>query len=272
MATRYSTGQTEALAKNGSHKLLHSGGKIQLYSGTQPVDGDQPVSGTLLVTLTGDNAGNPGTHVFETQPEWKAPISGTNNGTGSIQLLLGGCAIHPACTPSTTAALTAAVVVTSINSEPFGPFSGFTARVSGDDVYIKGPVGSDAYLNNLVLTSSVTTVTCTIAGTGKPASSGGTDGVAHAYGCDFIHDSTTDGILTGGTWRGNAVAAGTATWGRFVLDSTDSGGLSTTLRRTDFSVSAVGGSGDMQLSTATMVASPATPVVVTGFTLTVPKL
>lgn len=80
----------------------------------------------------------------------------------------------------------------------------------------------------------------------------------------FSHGSATNGLefdapasgviakAAAETWRGVAVADGTAGWGRFVANPTDAGGSSTTLLRLDFSVSLSGGGGDVILSDITL--------------------
>lgn len=96
----------------------------------------------------------------------------------------------------------------------------------------------------------------------------------------FTHGSPTNGLefgtpsagsiakATGEVWRGTAVAAGTAAWGRFVGNATDDGGLSATLPRLDFTVGLSGSGADAILSAITMAVGQ--PITCDVFTMTMP--
>lgn len=81
---------------------------------------------------------------------------------------------------------------------------------------------------------------------------------------EFNHGSPTNGLTlddpangsiakpAGEVWRGLAIAAGTAAWGRFVGNATDSGGSSATLPRLDFTVGLANSGADAILSDITL--------------------
>lgn len=96
----------------------------------------------------------------------------------------------------------------------------------------------------------------------------------------FAHGSATNGIefgtaasgaiakASGEIWRGVAVAAGTAGWGRFVANPTDAGGSSDTLLRLDFTVGLSGSGADATLSDITLEIDQSTTC--DTFSLTLP--
>jgi hypothetical protein len=130
----------------------------------------------------------------------------------------------------------------------------------------------------MVIAATVTaSATMTVAGTGKPASSGGTDGVA-AVDCLDYDALPVAGVLTSTqTWKDNSADAdGVATWYRDVYSTliagvatTDDGTSRTDLIRKQGTVTSVGGGGDCTLTNTTITAT--TPVQGTSGTFTVPK-
>lgn len=97
---------------------------------------------------------------------------------------------------------------------------------------------------------------------------------------EFAHGSATNGLefddpASGSVskepaeiWRAVAVAAGTASWGRFVANPTDAGGSSATLVRLDFTVGLSGSGADAILSDITL--DVAQSVTCDTFTMTLP--
>lgn len=238
-----------------------------IYSGTIPATADSAINGTLLATMTKD--GNAVT-TWETKPEWKIALSGAD---GTLDVVtLGGISILPAATTSGTPTAVAALAAAAINAA-FNAL-GIAARSSSGDLFLTGPVGSGTSLNNMVAAATGTTITVAVASTGKPAASGGTDGVAaDADFCAYDYPAV-DGVLTATQiWKdSSADASGTATWFRDVYESGDTGTASTAYIRKQGTITSIGGGGDMELANTAITAT--TPVTTTSAaypTFTIPS-
>lgn len=216
MTLRISTALSNHLLQEGSLKSALRGGKLQIYTGTQPATADAAVAGTLLATLT--LAG--GAHTFETRATGTVTLSGTTGGVAT--LTVDGVNLIPAgAVPfNTSLAQTAADLAAAINLNATTP--DYTATAATGVVTIKAARNSGASPNGFVVTG---TYTGDMGATyGNMAS-----GVDSVNGLDFGVATARALGLGSYTWSGTAVAAGTAGWGRIVCDSTDSGAADTNL-------------------------------------------
>lgn len=258
-----STGFVKALALYGYQANL-ANGKLLAYSGTMPATADTAItSGTLLgtVTLSG------GAWTAETRAEWKITIAGSSGSVDTITI--GGMNILPSAVSFTTdLATTATAIATSINNARSMP--DFEARTDDDDIYIKAPISSGTAYNDVVCATTATTMTATVASTGKPAASGGTAGVAAANGLNWSYPPVS-GVLSKETttWQDtSADATGTIGYFRLVLDSGDDGtSASTTYRRVDFSV----GSSGADINGTVLTTTINTPLIINTFAFTIPS-
>jgi len=82
MAIRQSTGLRNFLNNYGSYKNAFTGGKLLLYSGSQPATADTAASGTLLCTVSLGS----GTWTAETQSYATCELTG--GGEGSVGTLV----------------------------------------------------------------------------------------------------------------------------------------------------------------------------------------
>lgn len=239
MAQRKSTGLVNFLAAQGSARQALGNARICVYTGTQPTTADDPITGTLLVTLTKGG----GAFTGETLATWKFTLSGS---AGSItSVTIGGVPIITSAIPFTTdlntTALTLANAITNTYTQP-----DYIASASGATITVVAPVGTGSTLNSLNIVVTTTTLVTTYedtGATGAPFSLG----VSAVNGCNFQYPAV-DGILSkeATDWSGVAVATGTAGWFRIKADASDNDALSTTYVRLDGNISTSGA--EMNLS------------------------
>lgn len=85
-------------------------------------------------------------------------------------------------------------------------------------------------------------------------------------------DAPTLGVISKAaaeTWSGSAIATGTIGWFRMMGNASDALGSSTTLPRIDGSVAVSGG--DLNFPSVTVTSSPATPLTIDTFQITLPN-
>src|SRR5688572_30209971 len=114
MALRISKGLRNFLLVGGSLKHAFAGGKLLLYTGSQPADADAAVSGTLLNTYTDAS----GAHTAEVRSTGSVALTG--GGSGSVDTLtVNSIEIMGSATAfNTSLAQTATDVCTKINNNP----------------------------------------------------------------------------------------------------------------------------------------------------------
>lgn len=253
MAIKVSTGLSNELAGVSGFRQNLTGGRMLLFSGSQPANADSASSGTLLGVLTDTS----GAHTGETLPVWKITLSGTSGTLDTITI--GGLSILPAAItfaadlPATAAA--AALSITNAFS-----LLDFKAVSSGADILISGPNGSGALLNSMVCAATTTTLVATVAGSGAVF----TSGVTALNGLQFTYPAVSGVIESTGTWSGVGVADGVAGSFRYCCDAADAGtSASTTYRRIDGSITVTGGSGNATIDNT----SVSTGQVITGVNL-----
>jgi hypothetical protein len=274
MALIISTAAQNDLASGLSAQEAFANGTLSIYSGAQPADADAALNGTLLVTFTLDG----GTYTAPTQCIADIALVGAAGTLDDIAIgglsattgfdILGAAIANPG-----TAAGLVALAVTQINARS-NPFR-ITASASGDSILLSAPKMRGDEFNSLELYAAATTTTVNVnaSGAGATSSEGfglGTPnqaGVASANGLNFL--KAVAGVMAkeSTTWKGDAVATGTAGWFRFIAGGHTAAGASTDDIRMDGTVATSGG--DITL-TSTSIASGATQTINT-FTLTVPS-
>lgn len=253
MAIRQSTGLRNFLNNYGSYKSAFTGGKLLLYSGSQPATADTAASGTLLCTVSLGS----GTWTAETPSI--ATVTLTGGGSGTVDTLVANALeiMGSATTFSGDLATTAGLVAAKINAYGQKQYGLRAAVLTGAVITIYAPMGSGTTWNTLDITSGATTITKTDVDFGS--------GVAAAYGLTF--DVSVAGVLAkSGVWSGVAAADGTAGWFRLCGPLIDAQALSTTLIRMDGSVSISGANLNLASTTITTGAT----ITVDTFTITVP--
>lgn len=250
---KYSTGLRNHIMSGGSVRGAMKGGRLLIYSGSQPTDADSAVQGTMLCEI---NAG--GTWDDELQS------------AGSIELLTGAAGSVDTITVATvdilggavnyvtSLAATAALVVTQINK--YNPL-GIKAVSDGDatpKITLYAPIGVSPV--TWAVSSTCTTITKT-----DTAFDSEVAGDAGAYGLDFGL-AASGAISKSGTWSGTVTTGGQAGWFRLVGPLVDAGSSSTTLSRIDGTITSTGGGGDLTLTSTTLALNA--PITIDSFTLT----
>lgn len=214
MTFRISTGARNQLAKNLGFADMMRGGRIEIYSGAQPVTPDAAVTGTLLCTITN----NSGAYTPETAAVGSATYAGSAGSVNtltvnSIDLLQG--------TPvpfDGTLAQTALDVATQVNRNT--DKTGFSASATGSSgvVTITAQPGQGTTPNGYTVSGTETTLTVTFANMAG--------GVASVNGLLFdVSSGGTVNKLSTQTWSGVNGTTGTAGWFRQYGSDTDSGAL-----------------------------------------------
>lgn len=255
MTARISTGLRNFLAESGSLKDALQGGKILVYSGSQPTTADAAPTGTLLCTFTD----NDGAHTSEVAATGSVVLTG--GASGSVNsLTVDGIALLDASVPfNTSLTQTAADVVTAINNSQSNP--DYTASSSGATITITARRGTGSEANGLVVASTTTTITKT--------DNNMSGGVSSVNGLKF--SQSLSGILSklaSQTWSGTTATTGTAGWFRFVGPIADSGALDTlgTQIRLDGAISTSGQ--QLNFSSTSFVGGAVQTI--TAFDITVP--
>lgn len=257
MTTRFSKGFRNHVAQQGSYRSALNGGKIQIYSGSQPSSADDAPTGTLLVTITDAS----GAHTNEVKATGSVELTG--GASGSVDTItVDSVAILPAAVPfNTSLAQTAQDVADAINNGQ--SFPEYTAEVlSGSTITISAKLGVGTGANGLVVASTVTTITKT--------DTNMSGGVNSANGLNF--GPVAAGVLSkdaSQTWTGVAVATGTAGWFRFTSAVADSGALDSVEKEVRLD-GAVGTSGQQLNMSSTSFVTSATQTV-SSFSITLPE-
>lgn len=254
MAIRQSTGLRNFLGAYGSYKQAFTGGRLMIYSGSQPASADDAPSGTLLVTVTLAS----GAWTAETRGFATTELTG--GGSGSVgTLVANGIEIMGSLTNfNGSLAQTAADIVAKINAYQ-RLVNGLYAEVpSGAIIKVWAPLGSGTAWNTKDITAgTLTTITVTDTDFGS--------GVAAVAGLTFSYSGS--GALTkSGTWSGVGLADGTAGWFRLVGPLTDTYASSAVLHRLDGNVSTSGAN----LNLASTTISTGATTTIDTFTITVP--
>lgn len=211
MALRLSIAARNFIEQHGSYKKAFQGGKLLIYSGSQPATADAAPTGTLLCTIT--NAS--GAHTAEVLATGTVTLTGGAAGSvdtvtvNSVNILTNGSVPFNTSLTQTAADLAAAINLSESSPE-------YTATSSGAVVTITAARGSGTAPNTFVVSATLTTITATYANM--------SGGVAAVNGLSF--GSASAGALakkTGEAWSGVNAATGVAGWFRFVGAVADSG-------------------------------------------------
>ena len=237
--------------------------KRLIYSGTAPTTADSAINGTLLATLGSSSATAP---VLETLAKWTITI--TVGGTAVVAMDTPAITLTPAAGIAITADAAGATLLAKSISNNISFPADFIATASGTTVTIVAPVGSGVFYNSAKVTMS-----------GATGTYGGALGVPSVAGvaasnCCGYDVASVGGVLTSTqTWQtlaAGATTSGTAAWFRDIYEAADDGSDQTATklyRRRQGTITSIGGGGDLELSTTTIVA--ATPISVTTNTYTV---
>jgi hypothetical protein len=233
MAIRVSTGTRNQMLGYKNLRDIFDGCYLKIYSGTIPDTADAAVTGTLLATIT-----NASIIVKAKQKIRFTPTTGGTTGTWTI--VLNGVTFTFTDDASPTAAEICTGLYRLINTGQAASSKYFTN--STDGAITAGGIINDPKIYRLfALTDNTGTLDIEAATAGVPfdysATATGAGNsmatsiqTADAYGLRWeAYADIASGIiekLSSQTWSGVAVAEGTATYGRFVLDS-DTGGSST---------------------------------------------
>jgi hypothetical protein len=256
MTVRLSKALRNHILAHGSIKSALHGGKILVYSGSQPTNADDAPTGTLLCTFT-DNSGAHTAEVLST-----GTVTLTGGASGSVNTVtVNGVNLIPsgAVAFNTSLTQTAADLAAAINNDQSSPE--YTASSLGAVVTISAMPGSGAAPNTFVVTASLTTITATF---GNMAG-----GVTAVNGLKF--STPAAGILsksTTQTWSGTAAATGVAGYARFLPGVADSGLVDTTetYKRLQLDIATSGAA----LNVASTQFTSGAPNSVTSFTITYP--
>lgn len=255
MPARLSAALRNYAASQGSYRHALQGGKIEIYSGSQPSTAEAAPTGTLLCTITDSS----GAHTNEVLAVGTIELTGGASGSIDTVTVDGVSLIDAAVPFNSTLTQTAADLAAAINRNSSNPE--YTATAASQTVTIRATRGAGASANGLVVASTTTTITKT--------DSNMSGGVNSANGLKFeIAAAGVLGKRSDQTWTGVAVATGTAGWFRFTGPVADSGALDSTESqiRLDGTIST---SGQQLNFSSTSFVSGATQTV-TSFNITLP--
>jgi hypothetical protein len=252
MTLRLSTGAQNFLNKRGSMDDMLRNGRIEIYSGAQPVSADAALTGTLLATITANAA--PITN--EILAAGSVTLAGA---AGSLNTLtVNGVDILGGAVPfDSTLGQTALDVAAAINAHKSSP--DYTATAVGAVVTISALPGTGTTPNGFAVAAGATTMTAT------PTNMAG--GVSPANG--LLFGNSLAGVLTklaSQVWSGVNAATGTAGWFRMYGSVADTGALDAqgVVLRLDGAVASAGG--EMNFNSTAFTAGATTTLAGWGLT------
>lgn len=247
MALRISTGLRDFLNSGGSFKQAFSGGRMEIYTGTQPTSADAAATGTPLMTITDAS----GAHTAETRATGSIELTGGASGSISAVAVNSFNILDTTVSYNTSLSQTASDLADALNRSALN--LDFDAVAGGTTVTLTAKPGLGTRYNSATLASTVTTITKT--------DTNFSGGVAAANGLKWEDsDAGSMSKRTGQNWTGLVGANGTMGWFRLYGPNTDTGIEDTagTTLRLDGSISTSGA----QLNfTSTSVSSGATQTV-----------
>lgn len=256
MALRLSAGLRNFLLEGGSLKQAFNGGKLLLYTGSQPTLATDAVSGTLLCTYTVSS----GAHTAEVRATGSVALTGGGSGSVDTITLDGNEIMGSATAFNASLTQTAADICTKINNNPKNLLV-VASNSGGQTVTLTAKPGLGSIANGWVVASTVTTITKTDTNMAS--------GVTAVNGLTF-GDAAAGALVKNPseTWSGVAVASNTAGWFRLVGAVSDAGSAdsSEVYHRLDGNVATSGA--NLNLSSTT-ITSGATQTLST-FSITVP--
>jgi hypothetical protein len=229
MATRISTGLRNFLNSGGSVKQAFNGGRMEIYSGTQPASSDSAATGTLLVTITDSS----GALTAETRASGAVQLTGGASGSVSAVIVDGYNILDATVNFNTSLNQTASDLAAALNTSSLN--IDLQATVATDTVTLTCKPGLGTKYNTMVVSATLTTITA--------AYTNFSGGVAAVNGLKF-EDSAAGSMAkrSGQTWNGVVAVSGTMGWYRLYGPNTDAGTLDSTesTLRIDGSISTSG--------------------------------
>lgn len=252
MTVRNSEGLEDFLDAGGTYLQAFEGGRLEIYSGTQPLAAYMLAPGTLLCTITDAS----GALTKEVRATGRVEFSGGGDLSSIDTLTVDGVSLIDAAVAwagSTT--FTATLVAQAINASVTA--HGYWAYTSGSNVYFLAPFGEGAAANGLVVGVTVTSMGAT------PVNMAG--GVTNVNGLEFQASGITAAKAAAQTWSGVNSASGTATWYRLcgpdTIPSSQAAGESAFPQiRQDGSLTESGGGGDQILSSVSLSSGVTTTI------------
>jgi len=247
MTIRLSTALANWIAKRGSVAEAFTGGKLKIYTGSQPSNADAAPTGTLLCTITDAS----GAHTAEVRATGTITLSGSAGSCTAVTV--DGFALIDETVPFTTDLTTTAALLRDAINE-YTNNGGWFASASGAVVTVMAPPGLGTAANGLVLDS-----TCGGGLTGTDVNIGSAvAGVGSVNGLHFGTVATgAIGIDPDEVWSGVNGNSGTAGWFRFEAAEADSGALDSAARylRLDGNCATSGANLNMSSTTLTAAAT-----------------
>lgn len=214
MTMKFSTGARQFMASYGSFKDAFQNGRIEIYSGAQPLNADAATTGVLLCTITAASAAR------TSEVLANGSLTLNTGAAGSVNTLtVNGVDILGGAVPfNTSLNQTAADIVQQVEALK-SPVE-YEVTVAGAAITIRALPGTGASSNGFVVAATYTT----IAGTTANLSGG----VTAVNGLQF--NDAVAGVINKSSqvWSGVNVATGTAGWYRFYGSIADAGGLDAT--------------------------------------------
>ena len=247
MALRLSPLLLNYSASNGSVRRALNGGKIKLYTGSQPANPTLAPTGTLLVTITQ----NSGAHTAEVRATGTVTLTGGASGTVDTITVNSGANLLPAAVPfNTSLTQTAADVASAINRYQ-GPDSYYTATSSGAIITLQADFGAGATVNTRAVACSSTTITNSTANLASGVTA--LNGLRLGFANNATFNAQSSIIAPGDIWSGVVATGGSAGWFRYSGPTADADGVDSTnsLVRLDGSIATSGG--DLNLANTTLV-------------------
>jgi hypothetical protein len=260
MALRISTGLRDFMLERGSLKRALNGGKLKIYSGSQPTSPDDVPNGTLLLTVSLAS----GAITNEVLSQGSVTLNTGTTFTTFDSLTVDGINIMSAVVAWDTDLDTSLqAVVDNINDNVSTPDYIASYNAGSDKITITALPGTGTSPNTFVVASASTggDATWTDVNMGSE-----TAGVAAVNGLDFGDAASGQLVKGSAVWSGVAGATGTAGWFRFEGSVDDDDSSSTTLLRLDGNIGTTGA--DLNVSSTTITSGATTTI--DSFNVTLP--
>ena len=252
---KYSTGIRNHVLSGGSLRQIVKGGKLLIYSGSQPTDADQAVAGTLLCSITQAS----GAWDDELRSAGSVQLT-TWTGDSITSITVSGVEVLGSTITFATYGskiLGAAAIATTINK--YNPLGIIAASNGVDLVTLYAPWGVSPVTWAVVTTESgAGAVAADVNFNTAVAGDAGLNGLEYAL-------AASGAIAQSGVWSGVVTSPGTAGWFRIVGAGIETSALSLTLPRIDGVITSTGGGGDITLTSTALALSA--PITLTGVEL-----
>ena len=218
---RLSTGLMDYLMAGGSLKQAFTGGRLCIYSGSQPASADTAYAGTLLATISLASA------TWSAETAAYGIVNFTGGGSGSLNTLTvnGVDVLGGAVSYSGSLANTMVLVAAQVNAKNMSPHYKASIPVAGAaTMWLTAGPGLGTGPNTYTVAHTETTITVTETNVAN--------GVAGSGGLTF-GNSASGTLSMSGVWSGVVLASDVAGWFRLYGPGADAGALSTSLMRID---------------------------------------